>query len=125
MFGAEEVSTDPPLRKEGQFRKYFPYDASVAKEIRECRKLFSQLLTLKGLSAQTKKAYEGHVRRFCEDVADDFIELQSGHVRDFVVQLFKMERSHSYINQAMSALKLVLSQAYRRPDLIVNLPSRS
>ncbi|USB34939.1 site-specific integrase [Paenibacillus sp. YPG26] len=122
MFPVEEVDIDPPLRKEERFRRYFPYDASVAKEIRESQKLFSQLLTLKGLSPQTKKAYEGHVRRFCEDVADDFLELQTRHVRDYLLQLFKLERSHSYINQAMSAMKLFLSQAYKRPDLIVNLP---
>lgn len=79
-------------------------------------------MTLKGFSPKTKKAYEGHIRRFCQSHADVFMQLEVSHVHTYLLRLFTLKCSHSYINQAMSALKLFLGKVCHRPELVLQLP---
>ncbi|WP_442600776.1 site-specific tyrosine recombinase/integron integrase [Paenibacillus sp. KN14-4R] len=103
-------------------RKWFPCDALSAKVMREKREQFSKLMTLRGFSSKTKKAYEGHVRRFCQTHAEVFFHLKEDDVQTYLLRLFEQDFSHSYMNQVISALKLFLGKACGRPELIMKIP---
>lgn len=51
-----------------------------------------------------------------------FLQLNVKNVHTYLLGIFEQERSHSYINQAMSALKLFFGKVFGRPDFIMNLP---
>lgn len=91
-----------------------------------------QELTLRGYSNKTIKVYCGHVARFLT-----FIETQSEEskrinmlVRAYSLHLIEQDRSHSFVNQAISACKFfamhVLQQkdatSYIRPKTEKKLP---
>ncbi|WP_376768178.1 phage integrase N-terminal SAM-like domain-containing protein [Paenibacillus alginolyticus] len=73
-------------------------------------------MTLKGFSPKTKKAYEGHIRRFCLTHSEVFLQLNVKNVHTYLLGIFEQERSHSYINQAMSASKLFLERYLDVPN---------
>jgi integrase/recombinase XerD len=78
LFGPEHVHFDTSLlHEEPLIRKWFPYDAATANIIREHLVQLTKLMTLKGFSPKTKKAYCGHIRRFCRIHAEVYLELEA------------------------------------------------
>lgn len=124
-FTAEQIHFEQSLGQEKLVQKWFPFDAQTVKKLRENWTAFQNVLTMKGYSAKTKKVYEGHIRRFCRANATVFLELEENHVRTYVLKQFELGRSHSYVNQLLSALKLYLGEVYGRPDLVKRTPRPS
>lgn len=89
LFGSEHVHFDNALRQEeALIRKWFPYDAATAKVIRDRLVQLTNLMTLKGFSSKTKKAYEGHVRRFCQAHAKVYVHLKASDVETYLLHIF-------------------------------------
>lgn len=64
-------------------------------------------LALRGYARRTRTAYLGHVRRFLRFIDTDPRHEPAGHARRYLLHLLhEREVSHSYANQAVSALKL-------------------
>lgn len=84
-------------------------------------------LTLRGYSRRTRKSYLGQARRFLESTDDPPHALRPEAARQFVRELLE-ERgvTHSYADQAVSALKFLYKRVLRRPldDLDVPRPKR-
>lgn len=81
----------------------------------ELKALFN-LLKLKGYSPKTQKAYMGHMRRFLRHLDGDKKTISREHIVGYQHELMNEGRSHSYINQALSALKFYLLEVERRED---------
>ncbi|MGN7456029.1 site-specific tyrosine recombinase/integron integrase [Paenibacillus pasadenensis] len=101
---------------------------------------FVEDMKLRGCSPKTIRAYTGHVRRFFqkgENVRDgetshDPVEDSPGiSVRAYSLQLLEEGKSHSFVNQAISALKFYrkniegedAASAYVRPKKEHKLPN--
>ncbi|WP_068535834.1 tyrosine-type recombinase/integrase [Paenibacillus glacialis] len=122
LFGPEHVHFETSMRQNEFVRKWFTHDIAAATFIREANMRSTNLMTLKGFSPKTKKAYEGHIRRFCQSHAEVILELNESHVHTYVLGLFDQKCSYSYINQALSALKFFLGKVCNRPELVRQLP---
>lgn len=65
-------------------------------------------LELKGYSIKTRKAYIGHLMRFSSYINCDLRKVIEEQVKDYILVLMReKENSHSYINQAISAIKFL------------------
>ncbi|MFZ5354837.1 MAG: tyrosine-type recombinase/integrase [Bacillota bacterium] len=79
-------------------------------------------LILKGYSFRTRDAYIGHISRLVSHFAAHPHELNSTHIDSYLVTLLDIkEDSHSYVNQAVSAIKFLYRHVLNRGDVVVKL----
>jgi integrase/recombinase XerD len=63
-------------------------------------------MKLRGLSRNTIKAYQGHVERFIMFVVKPLHELHSDDLQHYLLHLLNQQRSHTNVNQVISAMKI-------------------
>lgn len=82
-------------------------------------KKLHKYLVLKGFSPKTITAYVGHVRRFLQFCDKDIEQIDREDVERYMFVLLELdEYSHSYVNQALSAIKFLLQDVLKKEDLI-------
>jgi len=80
-------------------------------------------LKLMGYSFKTIKAYRNHIKRFFEFARKNPEELEVNDIRKYLFFLLDQRAcSHSYVNQAVSALKFLCGNVLKRNHLIINIP---
>jgi len=80
-------------------------------------------LVLKGYSPKTRKSYLGHARRFLGCFTKSAEQLSEDDVREYLLDLIKnKERSHSYVNQALSAIKFLCESVIKQGEIVINIP---
>lgn len=81
-------------------------------------------LRLKGYSLKTRKAYLGHVRRFI-NIYGDREKYGEKEVRSYLLRLLEeQDKSHAYVNQVISALKILFKNVLKRPGVVISVPRR-
>ena len=85
-------------------------------------RVFKQL-HLKGYSSKTSKVYLGHVNRFlcyCHKKPEN---IEENDVINYLLYLLNDKKSsHSFANQALSAVKFLAENVLNKYDLVVNIP---
>jgi len=77
-------------------------------------------IVLRGFARGTRRLYVAHVRRFLEHSVG---EPESGEaVRRWALALLSKGRSHSYVNQALSALRFFYRHVLDEPAPVVRVP---
>lgn len=81
------------------------------------KKKLKDQLSLRGYSSKTIKAYEGHVRRYCEFLGADPSGKRNdfGHIQMYSLSLLERGFSHAYVNQCISALKFYAKHVLLQP----------
>jgi site-specific recombinase XerD len=80
-------------------------------------------LKLMGYSFKTIKAYRNHIKRFFEFARKNPEELEVNDIRKYLFFLLDQRAcSHSYVNQAVSALKFLCGNVLKQNHLIINIP---
>ena len=80
-------------------------------------------LKLKGYSPKTFKVYSGHIERFLCYTGKDVNSLAPGDASEYLLYLLEDQKdSHSYVNQALSAIKFLCVHILKKEELIGNLP---
>lgn len=80
-------------------------------------------LKLKGYSNKTIKSYRNNVIRFLNHVDKLPEQIINGDIKEYMLYLLEeQDSSHSYVNQALSAIKLYFKEILNRNDIIFNLP---
>jgi len=82
-------------------------------ELNSLRRLEEQMKQ-KGYSLNTRKAYLGHANRFLNTLKARFEDITSADIRSYIVQLVEEDRSHTFINQGISALRFWVCEVERR-----------
>lgn len=78
-------------------------------------------LTLKGFTSKTIKSYLGHVRRFLE--CTNSLELDKEDAEKYIYSLLKeQQNSHSYVNQALSSIKILYKNVLKKGDILCEIP---
>ncbi len=81
-----------------------------------------ECITLKGYSPETQKAYLGHIKRFMSFISVDSQEIYSHNIRQYLLYLLEKDKSHAYVNQAVSSIKFLVKEVLHRRDIIIDLP---
>lgn len=80
-------------------------------------------LKLKGYSSKTIKAYLGHINRFICFSGKKTEELTSREIEEYLLFLLDVQnRSHAFVNQAVSAIKFLAENILRRKELVTAIP---
>lgn len=79
-------------------------------------------MELRGLTAQTRRTYRAHVRRFYQGRAAGEELTSDREVRDWVLHLLRSGRSASYANQALSALRFLHRCVLDEPGPVARIP---
>ncbi len=88
--------------------------------------LTTKELKLRGYSPKSRKAYLGHIERFGQFYMKDLRRLGETEVRNYMLHLLEAKQtSHTYVNQAVSALKFFYGRVLKRPKIMVNVPRPS
>jgi len=81
----------------------------------EVIELTAKELKLKGYSPKTRKAYLGHIERFGQFYMRTSRELGEAEVREYMLHLLEdQQTSHTYVNQAVSALKFFYGRVLKK-----------
>ncbi|ARE88320.1 site-specific tyrosine recombinase/integron integrase [Clostridium formicaceticum] len=79
-------------------------------------------LTLIGYSSKTKKAYKGHIRRFLTFNNNTKV-LEKEGVEKYMYYLFnEQQNSHTFVNQALSAIKIYYEYVLKKGKVLYDLP---
>lgn len=82
-----------------------------------------ELLKLKGYSFKTRKQYRAHINRFASFINKDISTVNSQEIRKYILFLLDEQKvSHTYANQAISALKFLYNEVLKKNTLIESLP---
>ena len=79
-------------------------------------------LTLRRYSPKTHEAYLGHLRRFLDHFGRATETLTGGELKAYFLDLVHNGISHSYQNQAISAVKFLYRHVLKRPEILTDLP---
>ena len=88
----------------------------------EIQEAMEELLKLKGYSPKTIKSYRNHILRFFDYVKKSPEEVSDRDIRNYMLYLLEtLSCSHSYVNQALSAIKIYFVEIAHRSDLTYDL----
>lgn len=96
--------------------EYFPIIQQLSPIGSAWRKPFEEVLKRKGYSRNTIRAYIGHVERFLQNLGQGRGDIHRSEVDRFLLELLKQNHSHSYVNQAISALRIYLIELEGRKE---------
>lgn len=132
----KQVFEEEELIIADKLMRYFvkrPPDNILNSWINESENLLKEQLKLKGYSSKTVKSYLGHIRRLIEFQGKELKDLTSGEIKIYLLYLIDdCNHSHSYVNQAISAINFYYRNVYRneeaiqfvsRPKKVKKLPS--
>lgn len=92
-------------------------------EFEVCVNNFDQLMSIKGYSNTTKKAYKGHIKRFIEYIKKDIEEVTMEDIKKYMYYLMNIkDNSNSYTTQAFSAIKLYCDDILNKKIEFKNFP---
>lgn len=90
---------------------------------KELYKLMEEEIKLKGYSFKTKKSYMSHIKRFSSFINKNLDETVNQDVRNYTLFLLeKQKASHSYANQAISAIRFLCNEVLRQNNIIEFIP---
>ena len=80
-------------------------------------------LRLKGYSGSTKKVYLNHMQQFARFSERSLARITEKDIKKYVLYLLEeRELSHSFVNQAISAIKFLTREILKKEDFVVDLP---
>jgi integrase/recombinase XerD len=79
-------------------------------------------MRIRNYSPKTRKLYRGHLERFYRDRKGDDPVCTTEECKAWLVAILDRGRSHSYMSQAISALKLVHEAVLNRPGPMARVP---
>ncbi|MFQ6102591.1 MAG: tyrosine-type recombinase/integrase [Anaerolineae bacterium] len=109
LFTGDRVRVDPTLHRD--------WDT-----IKRILTAVENELTLRRYSPRTHEAYLGHLRRFLNHFGQAAETLSGDELREYFLDLVHSGVSHSYQNQAISAVKFLYRHVLQRPEVLVDLP---
>ena len=84
---------------------------------------FEDFMKLKAYSWQTHKLYKGHLKRFITFVDMDLDKVENKDIRKYILFLLENSKhSKSFVDQAVSVIKLLYKEVVPKSEMVLNLP---
>lgn len=114
LFRSDNIYFDKDIRLSANFSKYDEMSVLT---------IVSNEIKLKGFSHRTNISYIGHIRRFIKYFQKDPLLVDSNEIRQYFLYLLDEKKvSHSFVDQAISALKFLYDFVYHKTNMISELP---
>jgi integrase/recombinase XerD len=112
------IRVDPSLKRE---KIYFWGDSQERTPEEDSLQAMVNSMRLRGYSFRTQRVYIAHLRRLFRYCSTRGIEaIQHGDIYAYLLSLAQEEKSHAYIDQAVSAIKFFFVDTQGRLDLVVS-----
>ena len=85
-------------------------------------KSFEDFMRIKAYSWQTQKLYLNHLKRFTSFLDMDLNKATNNDVRRYLVFLIENNHSRSFVDQAVSTIKLLYKEILPKTDISMNIP---
>ena len=123
LFGARPIQTfTRPARRPGAVTKR-RWAALSDEERAFIAAVEEEEMRLRAYSSKTRKSYRNHLVRFYRHFTGRVLaELTEKEVRTYLLKLVEEPVSRSYLNQAISAIKLLYEKVIRQPKIIEQIP---
>jgi len=119
LFNINKMSFDPLVIKYIEVRKWTVNELSAMRLLGD----MEQELILKGFSPLSKKAYIGHVRRFLSTMDKGIDDIALDDIRRYIADLlYEKKKSHTYVSQAVSAIKFLYKNILNNHNVDISLP---
>lgn len=84
---------------------------------------YSNFMKLKGYSYQTQKLYNNHLKRFISFLDKDLNKVDNDDIKRYLLYLVEAgNQSKSFIDQAVSVIKLLYKEILPEIDISINIP---
>lgn len=84
---------------------------------------FQDFMKLKAYSWQTQKLYKNHLLRFISFVDKDLDKVENSDIKRYILFIIENDKhSKSFIDQAVSVIKLLFKEVLSKPDVTTNIP---
>jgi site-specific recombinase XerD len=117
-FSNENISKLKSLFKNEQLCFDFIYNESDERIVR----VMDEQLKLKGYSFKTRSTYMNHIKRFSNFIDKELNSVSEQDIRRYVLFLLDQGNSHSYVNQAISAVKFLCNGILNLDNVIGSIP---
>lgn len=120
-FAGEHIITEPDLL--AYFNSHHSPDEENKPGKEEILEITKRELKLKGYSAKTCKTYLWHIKHFLDFCIQYQYEGVDPDLRRYLLKLMEEENaSHSFVSQAVSAVKFLYREVIKKPEVIAKLP---
>ena len=85
-------------------------------------KSFEDFMRIKSYRWQTQKLYANHLKRFTSFLDMDLDKVDNNDIRRYLVFLIENNHSKSFVDQAVSVIKLLYKEVLPRTDISTNIP---
>ncbi|TDX48373.1 site-specific tyrosine recombinase/integron integrase [Orenia marismortui] len=80
-------------------------------------------LKIQGYSSNTVKVYLSHIKKFADYISQNLSEITEKEIKKYILFLLdKQNFSHSFVNQAISALKFFIAEILKMGDISLSIP---
>ncbi|MDF2892008.1 MAG: integrase [Clostridia bacterium] len=84
---------------------------------------YQSFMRLKGYSWQTQKLYTSHLKRFISFIDKDLDKVNNSDIKGYCLSLMENNNhSKSFVDQAVSVMKLLYKEVLPTSDIITNIP---
>ncbi|PRX18810.1 site-specific recombinase XerD [Orenia metallireducens] len=84
---------------------------------------FIEYLELKGYGKKTESVYLSHIKQFTNFIDKSLKKVRAEDIKRYLLYLLnERELSHSFVNQAVSAIKFLIIKVLKKDNIIVDLP---
>ncbi|OCL26613.1 integrase [Orenia metallireducens] len=86
-------------------------------------KKFIECLRLKGYSKRTEDVYLSHIRQFINFSNESIDKVRAEDIKRYLLFLLNERKlSHSFVNQAVSALKFLFAKVLKKDNITIGIP---
>lgn len=117
-FSDENLARLKDLFKSEQLHLEFINNEANLKNI----KIMEEQLRLKGYSFKTRATYIKHIKRFISFTDQKLDLVTEEDIRKYILFLIDEQNSHSYVNQAISAIKFLCNETLKKDQMIESIP---
>ncbi|MGM0369348.1 MAG: site-specific tyrosine recombinase/integron integrase [Bacillota bacterium] len=82
---------------------------------------FKKQLNLEGYSGKTLEVYLSHIRKFNKFINKKLTKITDSEVNNYLIYLIEQELSHSFVNQAISAIKFLAREILDSREIAINI----
>ncbi|MGN7358533.1 tyrosine-type recombinase/integrase [Paenibacillus sp. SAF-054] len=111
-----KMFADTPVWIEASVQERFPQLRRCSSQGQRWRKKCTDALKMRGYSRSTEKAYVGHLERCMNHTGVHLDNMLLTDARKYILEQLELELSHTYVNQAISALRFWFRDVEKRID---------
>lgn len=123
LFPDKQIHISSTLKREKNFKKLYKKNIITTYKLnKKVIEKFTKQLKIKGYSKNTQEVYISHIQFFFNYHDKSVTEITDKDIKKYMYYLLERKKcSHSYANQALSAIKFLYKNIFNKTTVIKNI----